>query len=50
MPLYQNSLAKDLKDQFIGMHIKQKKRIKVQQLNTNIFASQILLVLIDCLR
>ena len=32
-----NFLPKDLKDQFIGMNVKQKKRIKIQQLSTDIF-------------
>ena len=43
---YQNFLAKDLKDQFIGMSIKQKFRIKIQQMNIDIFLNQILLKLI----
>ena len=34
---YQNFLAKYLKDQFIEMNIKQKVRIKIQQININIF-------------
>ena len=42
-------LAKDLKDQFIGMNIKQKMRIKIQQMNINIFLIQILLELINYL-
>ena len=46
---YQNFLAEDLKDQFIGMNIKQKVRIKIQQMNIDIFSNQILLELIDCL-
>ena len=33
---YQN-LVKDLKDQFIGMNLKQNKRIKIQQMNIDIF-------------
>ena len=33
---YQNLLAKDLKDQFIGINIKQKVRIKIQQMNIDI--------------
>ena len=32
---YQNVLAKDFKDQFIGMNIKQKVRIKIQQMNSD---------------
>ena len=46
---YQNFLAKDLKVQFIRMNIKQKKRIKIQQMNLDIFSNQILLKSIDCL-
>ena len=46
---YQNSLAKDLKDQFIGMNIKQKFRIKIQQINIDIFLNQALWELTDCL-
>ena len=34
-----NFLPKDLKDQFIGMNVKQKKRIKIQQLSTDIFSN-----------
>ena len=43
----QNFFAKDLKDQSIGM--KQKKRIKMQQMNLDIFLNQILLESIDYL-
>ena len=43
---YQNFLAKDLKGQFIGMSIKQKFRLKIQQMNIDIFLNQILLKLI----
>ena len=32
---YQNVLAKDFKDQFIGMNIKQKVKIKIQQMNSD---------------
>ena len=46
---HQNFLAKDLKDQFIGMNIKQKVRIKIQQMNIDISWNQILLDSIDCL-
>ena len=46
---YQNILAKDLKDHFIEMNIKQKMRIKIHQVNTDIFLNQILLELIDYL-
>ena len=34
---YQNFQAKDLKDQFIGMNIKQKVRIKTRHTNIDIF-------------
>ena len=44
-----NILVKNLKDQFIGMNIKQKVRVKTQQTNRDIFSNQILLELIDCL-
>ena len=33
----QNFLVKDLKDQYIGMNMKQKARIKIRQMNTDIF-------------
>ena len=33
---YQKFLAKDLKDQFIGINIKQEVRIKIQQINIDI--------------
>ena len=39
----------DLKDQFIGMNIKQKVRTKIRQINLDIFSNQNLLELIDCL-
>ena len=39
----QKVLAKDLKDQFIGMNIKQKVRTLIQQMNIDIFLNQILL-------
>ena len=39
---YQNFLAKNLKDKFIGMNIKQKVGLKIQQLNIGIFSNQIL--------
>ena len=42
-------LAKDLKDQFIGMNIKQKMSIKIRQTSIDVLSNQILLVLIDCL-
>ena len=34
---YENVLVKDLKDQFIGMKMKQKVRIKLQQMSKDIF-------------
>ena len=40
---YENFLAKDLKDQCIGMNIKQKMRIKSQQTTIDIFGIQNLL-------
>ena len=51
MKNYQNLLGKDLKDQFIGMNIKQKVAIKIQQPKffQNIFLKEILLESIDCL-
>ena len=46
---YQKFFTKDLKDQFIGMNIKQKVRIKIPQINLYIFSNQILLESIDYL-
>ena len=46
---YKQFLVKNLKDQFIGMNIKQKVRIKIRQMNKYIFSNQILLESIDCL-
>ena len=46
---HQNFLAKDLKDQFIGMNIKQKVRIKIRQINKGISSNLVLLELIDYL-
>ena len=37
---YRNFLIKDLKYQFIGMNIKQKVIIKIQQVNIDIFTYQ----------
>ena len=34
---YQNSLAKDLKDQFIGVSIKEKVKIKIEQMTCHYF-------------
>ena len=42
-------LSKGLKDQFIGMNIKQKIRIKVRQMNLDIWSNQVLLESIDYL-
>ena len=36
-----------MKDPFIRANIKQKLRIKIQQINTDIFLNQVLLKLID---
>ena len=44
---YQNFLAKDLKDGFIGMNIKQKVRINIRQMNIDIFSNQTLLEFIQ---
>ena len=41
--IHQNFLVKGLKDPFIGINIKQKVRIKAQQMNIDIFSNQILL-------
>ena len=45
---YQNFLAEDFKDQFIGMNTRQKVRIKIRKINKNILLNQILLESIDC--
>ena len=37
MKKYQNFLEKDLKDQFSGMNIKQKGKIKIRQMNIDVF-------------
>ena len=39
---YQNFLVHNSKDQFIGMNIKQKMKIKIQQMSTDIFLNQTL--------
>ena len=44
---YHNFLDKDLKDQFIGLNIKQKVKIKIQQMNIDISSNQALLELTD---
>ena len=42
---YQNILVKGLKNQFIGMNIEQKVRIKIQHNNKDIYSDQTLLQL-----
>ena len=37
---YQNFLAKDLKDQCIGIKIKQKRKRKILQISIDIFQNQ----------
>ena len=44
---YQNVIAKDLKNQFIGMNIKQMVRIKIRQMSLDNLSNQILLDSID---
>ena len=44
---YRNFLAKDMKDQFNGINIKQKVRRKIRQMNKDIFSNQIFLESID---
>ena len=39
---YQSLLAKDLKDNFIGMNIKEKVRIEIWQMTIDIFLNQTL--------
>ena len=46
---YQNFIAKNLKHQYIGLNIKQKVRMKIQQTSTDILLNQTLWGLIDCL-
>ena len=46
---YQNFSVKDLKDQLIGMNIKQKVRINIGKTNIDAFLNQILLELIHYL-
>ena len=46
---YPSFLAKDLKDQFIGMYIKRKMIIKIRQMNLYFFLNQILSEVIDYL-
>ena len=46
---YKNFLAEDQKDQFIAMNIKQKVRIKLQEMKLDICLNQTLLELIDYL-
>ena len=42
-------MTKDLTDQFIGMNIKEKVIIKIQQMNLAIFSNQILFESIEYL-
>ena len=52
MKNYQNLLGKNLKDQSIGMNLKQKVIIRIQKMNillNDIFSNQILLKSIDYL-
>ena len=42
---YQNFLAKELKDQCIGMSMKQKVRIKIRQMSIDVLSNQILVYL-----
>ena len=46
---YQNFVAKNLKHQYIGLNIKQKVRMKIQQTSTDILLNQTLWGLTDCL-
>ena len=46
---YQSFLAKDLKKQFIRLNLKQNVRIKIRQMNIDIFLNQIFLEPIDYL-
>ena len=46
---YKNFLAEDQKDQFIVMNIKQKVKIKLQEMKLDIFLNQTLLELKDYL-
>ena len=46
---YQNSLAKDMKHQFIGISIKEKMKIKIRQMNKDTFMNKMFLELIDYL-
>ena len=46
---YQNSLAKDMKHQFIEISIKEKMKIKMQQMNKDTFMNKMFLELIDYL-
>ena len=49
MKNYQNLLANDLKDQLIGMNIKQIMRIKIQQMNIDVLSNLIFLESTDYL-
>ena len=44
---YQNFIVKDLKDQSIGMNIKQKVRIKIRQMNIDIFSNKFFFEFVD---
>ena len=46
---YQKFLAKDLKDECIGMNIKRKVKIKIQQISIDIFSNQTKKELTGCL-
>ena len=46
---YENFLAKNLKDQWIGMYMEQKARIKIRQINTDTLLDQTLHELTVCL-
>ena len=48
VPVVTLSARDNQKDQFIGTNIKQSVRIKIQQMNIDMFSNQILLELIDC--
>ena len=48
VPVLTLSARDNQKDQFIGTNIKQTVRIKIQQMNIDMFSNQILLELIDC--
>ena len=39
---YQNFVARDLKDKCVGVNIRQKERIKMQQMSIDVFLNQAL--------